>query len=147
MLLNRASQYAIKALVLLALQPKNATLMCRDLADTLHLPYPYLSKLMQQCVRRGLVGANRGRSGGYWLEESVAGMTMLDVVEAVNGERHTRECLLGLTECADENACVMHCEWKPLKEGLLALLKDQTLGELADAVRSGRCQLNDLVLN
>ena len=146
MLLTRASQYAIKALVMLAIQPRDSALMCRDLADTLNIPYPYLSKLMQQCARMGLVGASRGRSGGYWLEEAAEGMNMLELVEAVNGERTTRECLLGLKDCADDSACVMHCEWKPVKEGLFAVLKEQTLGELAEAVRQGRCQLSDLIL-
>lgn len=145
MILTRGSQYAIKALVMLALQPRDTALMCRDLADTLQIPYPYLSKLMQQCARLGLVGASRGRSGGYWLEDTAIGMSMLQLVEAINGERTTRECLLGLKDCADDSACVMHCEWKPVKEGLLALLQDQTLGELAAEVRTGDCKLNDLI--
>lgn len=145
MLFTRGNQYAIQALVLLAQQPRGVALMCRDLADTLHIPYPYLSKLMQQCAKLGLVGASRGRSGGYWLLDATGQMNILDIAVAINGERLVRECLLGLKECADDSACVMHCEWKPVKEGLFAALKDQTLGQLAEAVRQGSCRLGDLV--
>lgn len=144
MLFTRGNQYAIQALVMLALQPRESALMCRDLADSLHIPYPYLSKLMQQCAKLGLVGASRGRTGGYWLSESAAAMNIFELMVTINGERHTRECLLGLKECADESACVMHCEWKPVKEGMFALLRDQTLGQLAEAVRDGRCRLGEL---
>jgi Rrf2 family protein len=145
MLFTRGNQYAIQALVLLALQPKGEALMCRDLADALHIPYPYLSKLMQQCAKLGLVGASRGRRGGYWLEGGAGSLNILDLMVVINGERSTRECLLGLKECADDAACVMHCEWKPVKDGMFALLKDQTLGQLADGVRDGSCRLGDLL--
>lgn len=145
MLFTRGNQYAIQALVMLAMRPKGEALMCRDLAESLHIPYPYLSKLMQQCAKLGLVGASRGRSGGYWLLDVAGGMNILDLLVAINGERQTRECLLGLKECADDSACVMHCEWKPVKEGMFALLKDQTLGQLAGTVKDGSCQLGDWI--
>ena len=145
MLFTRGNQYAIQALVMLAMQPRDRASMCRELADTLQLPYPYLSKLMQQCAKLGLVGASRGRSSGYWLLDRAAGMTLFELIEAINGERHSRECLLGFKECADDTACVMHCEWKPVKEGMFALLKEQTLGQLAQAVQAGHCQADDLL--
>lgn len=145
MLFTRGNQYAIQALVVLALQPRDAALMCRELADSLRIPYPYLSKLMQQCARLGLVGASRGRRGGYWLEPGAGAMTILDLMAAINGERLDRECLLGLKDCADDSACVVHCEWKPVKDGMFALLKDQTLGQLAEAVREGSCRLGELL--
>lgn len=145
MLFTRGNQYAIQALVMLALHPRHESMMCRDLAEMLHIPYPYLSKLMQQCAKLGLVGASRGRSGGYWLEGVAERMNILDLVTAINGERLQRECLLGLKECADDSACVMHCEWKPVKEGMFDVLRNQTLGELAEAVRDGRCRLGEIV--
>lgn len=144
MLFTRGNQYAIQALVLLAMQPKGASLMCQDLATELHIPYPYLGKLMQQCAKLGLVGASRGRHGGYWLADATETMNILDLIETINGEWVTRECLLGLKECADDSACVMHCEWKPVKESMFALLREQSLGQLAGAVRDGRCRLHDL---
>jgi Rrf2 family protein len=147
MLFTRGNQYAIQALVMLAMQPEGRALMCRDLAESLNIPYPYLSKLMQQCAKLGLVGASRGRSGGYWLIGSTGGMNILDLIVAINGDWQARECLLGLKDCADESACVMHCEWKPVKEGMFTLLKDQTLGQLAAAVREERYRLGDLFAN
>jgi len=145
MLFTRGNQYAIQAMVVLAMQPKGQAQMCRDLAESLNIPYPYLSKLMQQCAKLGLIGASRGRSGGYWLEGNTGAMNILDLIVAINGDWQTRECLLGLKECEDDSACVMHCEWKPVKEGMFALLKDQTLNQLAEAVRTGRCRLGDLI--
>ena len=144
MLLSRGHQYALQALVKLALRPPGEALMCRELAEDLDLPYPYLSKLMQHCAHLGLVGASRGRSGGYWLGNGVEAMTVRDLYVALNGERKTRECLLGFKECGDETACVMHVEWKPLKEGVFELMASQTLAELAAAVREGRSRLGEV---
>jgi Rrf2 family transcriptional regulator, iron-sulfur cluster assembly transcription factor len=138
MLFTRGNQYAIQALVLLARQPSGVALMCRDMADLLQIPYPYLSKLMQECAKLGLIGSSRGRTGGYWSLDTTEAMTIIDIVATINGGRRGHDCLLGLKECADDSACVMHGEWKPLKEGMEALLRDQTLSQLAIADDAGR---------
>ena len=144
MIFSRSSQYAIQALVLLATEPPGSHVLCRTLAGRLGLPLPYLSKLMQEFSRRGIIGSSRGRQGGYYLVKPAGGVSLMEIITVVNGERATKECVLGLKECSDETACAVHCRWRPVKEKLFRLLEEQSLDKLVDAVRKGRCQLGSL---
>lgn len=144
MIFSRSSQYAIQALVLLATEPQGSHVLCRTLAKRLDLPLPYLSKLMQEFSRRGIVGSSRGRQGGYFMMRSPDQVSLMEVMTVIGGERATKECFLGFKECSDETACAMHCRWRPVKEKLFSLLQEQSLGKLVEAVKQGRCQLGAL---
>jgi len=144
MIFSRSSQYVIQALVLLASAPAGHHVLCRTLAARLQLPLPYLSKLMQEFSRRGIVGSARGRQGGYYMMKDAHQVSLMEVITVINGERATKECFLGLKECSDETACAMHCRWRPVKEKLFKLLEEQSLGKLVEAVKHGHCQLGTL---
>lgn len=144
MIFSRSSQYAIQALVLLASEPPGSHVLCRTLAERLDLPLPYLSKLMQEFSRRSIVGSTRGRQGGYFMMREASEINLLEVMTVVGGEKATKECFLGFKECSDETACAMHCNWRPVKEKLFGLLREQSLATLVEAVRKGRCQLEAL---
>ncbi len=146
MIFSRSSQYAIQALVLLASEPRGRHVLCRTLASRLGLPQPYLSKLLQEFVRRGVITSMRGRQGGFAMLKTAEEVSLMEIMTIIGGERATAECFLGFKACADESACAMHCNWRPVKENLFQLLREQSLGKLVDAVRDGRCQLGMLEL-
>lgn len=144
MIFSRSTQYAIQALVLLAGQPVGQYMQSRVLADRLQLPVAYLSKLMVRFAQAGLLDSSRGRTGGYRLRVNPTAISLKQVVEVISAGRVSRDCLLGLKTCSDDDACAMHCQWQPLKQRLLALLEEQNLSRLAQGVTSGRYRLEDL---
>lgn len=147
MIFSRSSQYAIQALILLASEPAGNPVLCRTLASRLDLPLPYLGKLMQELSRQGIVASTRGRQGGYTLLKASDQVSLMEVVTLIGGERATKECFLGFKECLDQTACAMHCNWRPVKERLFTLLREQSLAKLVEAVKLGRCQLGTLDLD
>jgi Rrf2 family transcriptional regulator, iron-sulfur cluster assembly transcription factor len=146
MIFSRSSQYAIQALVLLATRPAGSYVMCREMAGALGLPLPYLSKLMLQFARAGVVESSRGRLGGYRLGRSPRDLNLREILVIIGGERAMTECLLGFKECSDETACAMHCQWRPVKQVLFQLLEEQSVDQLAELVKTGRCRLGELSL-
>lgn len=144
MLFTRSTQYAIQALVLLATTPNGRPVMTRELAERLHVPTAYLSKLMNRFSRAGVLQSTRGRHGGYRLACDPSSLSLREVILIVRGEHALQECFLGLKTCSDETACAMHCRWQPIKQRVYALLAAQNLGLLAAALRSGRCRLGDI---
>jgi len=146
MIFSRSSQYAIQALVLLASEPRGRYVLCRTLATRLGLPLPYLSKLLQEFARRGVITSTRGRQGGYAMLKEADAVSLLEIMTILGGERAATECFLGFKECSDETACAMHRTWRPVKERLFKLLREQSLGKLVEAVRNGRCRLGSLCL-
>ncbi len=146
MIFSRSSQYAVQALVFLATRPAGTYVLCRQMATELTLPRPYLSKLMLQFARAGIVESSRGRLGGFRLGRSPEGLNLKEIISVTSGDRQMQECMLGFKDCSDETACAMHCEWRPVKQALCQLLEEQNVATLAQAVRDGRCQLRELNL-
>lgn len=133
MLLSRASQYTLQALIYLARQPPDQMIMVKEIAEALALPEFFLGKLIQAPVRAGWLVSARGHGGGIKLIADAANITLLDILQLTDGLRVTRECLLGLKACEDETACVMHCQWQPIKQELAEGLGSYTLAALASA--------------
>jgi len=86
MKLSRASAIAVFAVMLMAETDSPEPRQGRDLADELGVPPDSLLKVMQQLVRSGILSSSRGRAGGFRLARPPESITLLNVVEAVDGE-------------------------------------------------------------
>jgi Rrf2 family protein len=144
MILSRTSQYAIQALVYIATQPAGEPILSRRVAEYLGVPTAYLAKIMQSLCRGNLLYSYRGRQGGFCLREGGEKTDLMQIVSLIEGVGFTEDCVLGLKICSDETACPVHFKWKPIKEKIVALLHQQTLDQLAAAVRSGKYRIRDL---
>ena len=145
MLISRSAQYAIQALIYISLSKLKGPIVSREIAECLNVPVPYLSKIMQLLRQGGLVGACRGRQGGFFLNERPEKINLLRIMHVIEGARLTKDCLLGLKECSDDTACPLHHDkWKPLKSKIVAMLEEQNLFCLAETVRSGQYRLSDI---
>ena len=131
MILSRSKQYALLALIDLASRPPTEYVLSRDIAGRIRMPHAYLSKLLQSLAHSGLVESVRGRSGGYRLARPAGLISVREIMNLMDDGREERQCLLGLKTCRDEDACALHCHWRPVKEGVLDLLEKETLGHLA----------------
>lgn len=141
MFLARTTEYALQALVYLATAKEGKPVLNREIAWFLGVPAPYLSKILQQFAREGIVTSQRGRGGGYVLNPAALGTTIRQIVEIVEGDQAFAGCLLGLNVCDSASACPVHHTWSPIKASLLKLLERQTLGAMAEQVRSGRYRI------
>ncbi len=146
MLFSRTSQYAAQALIYLATQRRDRFVLTREIAAHLDIPSDYLGKIMGAMSRASLLTSVRGRKGGYALNEGAETTDMLQLLLLMEGSKYTQDCFLGLKTCGDETACPMHREWKPIKERIVALLREQNVGALADGVKRGDYRLADLPL-
>jgi Rrf2 family protein len=131
MILNRSTQYTLQVLLHLVAHPSGGPVLARELAEQLRLPQPYLAKLLQEPCRAGWLSSTRGRGGGFTLNPGTERLTLLDIVALTRGERSHRDCLLGFKACDDETACVLHCQWQPIKQEILGHFGHCTLAELA----------------
>ena len=86
MKLSRASAIAVFAVASMAKSGTEEPRQGRELADLLGVPADSLLKVLQQLVRSGILVSSRGRAGGFRLARSTDQITLLDVVEAVDGE-------------------------------------------------------------
>ncbi len=85
MRLSNAAQYAIRALVHMATRKDNALLISRAVALEEGIPDLYLMKVLRPLVTRGILRSIKGPNGGYSLARDPKEITLLDILEAVDG--------------------------------------------------------------
>jgi Rrf2 family protein len=92
MKLGDGVEWALHCATVLALVPADMAMPAANLAEFHGVPPAYLAKTLQALARAGIVESVPGRRGGYRLGRRAADVTMLDVVEAVEGREPSFRC-------------------------------------------------------
>lgn len=92
MRLPEGVEWALHSAWLLALVPDGGALPARRLAEFYDLPQPYLAKVLTSLVSAGLLDASSGPRGGFRLARAPAQISVLDVVEAMEGRTQVFRC-------------------------------------------------------
>lgn len=129
--LTKRGDYAIRSVVALAGIAGGARLSVRQLADAQAIPVRFLPQVMADLGRAGLVEAVPGRSGGYRLARPASEVTLLDVVEAVEGDVRRRACVLRGGACGLDGTCAVHTVFSDAQDDLLARLERATVASVA----------------
>ena len=119
--LSQTTGYAVHALVCLDERGGRATLI-REIAKRAGIPKPYLARIINDLTHQGLVAAKRGYRGGIALARPAGEISLLQVVEAIEGPDWIAPCLLGLDDCAAHRLCPAHVVWQRISKQLKAVL-------------------------
>jgi len=92
---SQTAEYALRAVVWLASRSERA-LNTRQISTATQVPAGYLSKVLQALARGGLVISTSGRGGGFLLARPPDSISVLDVINAVDGVQRIRQCPLGI---------------------------------------------------
>lgn len=102
-----------------------------DLAASIGTTAGFLSQAMTPLVSRGWVRSEPGPSGGYVSAKELADISVLDVIEAVEGPTDGGRCVLQDRPCSSAGTCALHVPWQKARAGLLDELGATTLAEIA----------------
>lgn len=127
------SEYALRALAGLACSANDETILTRTLSSIAGVPHGYLSKILGALTKAGILHSSPGRGGGYQLARAAEEIALIDVVELFDGIKSRPGCLFeGGRECSDENPCIVHEDWKAIREGYIEFLESKTIADIAD---------------
>jgi len=130
---SQTTQYALRAIVTLA-GSGDRVLTTTEIAERTQVPAGYLSKVLQNLGRAGLITAVRGLRGGYRLSRSADSICMLEVVNAVQPLGRIHTCPLGLPE--HTSLCPLHRRIDDAIASIEHQLENTTLHELIDPALS-----------
>jgi Rrf2 family transcriptional regulator, nitric oxide-sensitive transcriptional repressor len=133
-LLSEAGEYAVRAVVFMAWHP-GETHKTHEIAERIHAAPGYLVKILQRLARAGILSAARGSRGGFTLERAADGLTVLEVLAAVDPLQRIRRCPLGLEEHED-GLCPMHRRVDEALAAVEACFAGTFVGALRHAERS-----------
>lgn len=133
-LLRRESDYALRCLVRLARAPGGRIESARRLAQAEHIPEFLLKKTLQKLARAGIVKATLGAHGGFQLRLPSEEVTVLMVVEAVQGPVVVNRCFLTKASCPNQSRCCLRAKLVQAQEGLKDQLSCTTIRDLTETV-------------
>jgi Rrf2 family protein len=108
-MLSNPSKYAIKAMNFLVVHSSEANkIQVKEIASATHVPKPFLSKILQQLVSKGLVCSTKGRNGGFYLTPAQLNTSVLDIILEIEGKDRFQQCALNFENCDAQNPCLIH---------------------------------------
>jgi len=128
MIFSTATGYALQALA--ALPDDGSFCLAKNISEELHLPGPYLAKILQTLVQGGLLESVRGPRGGFRLARPAQFVTVGEVLEVVEGPAALDGCLMGFPACGPENPCPLHVLWSEVKAQIDVSLAQSTIQDL-----------------
>lgn len=130
MRLTARSEYGVLALIDIACRHGEGPVSARGIAERQAIPAKFLEQLFVSLRKAGLVTAVRGAHGGFELSRDPEEITVLDVVEALEGPLRPTTCEAD-GPCGRSGACAAGALWSNATDALRGVLSHTTLAELA----------------
>jgi Rrf2 family protein len=130
MQITRQADYAIRAVRYLAKQGINTRSATSIVAKEMKIPPSFLAKIISQLSIAGLLHTSRGARGGVTLAREPGEISMLDVVEAIDGPILLNECVGDPANCDFSQDCMAHPIWVEVQESLVKRLRETTFDQL-----------------
>lgn len=129
MRITNQSEYAIRAIVEISKDPQ-AVYTPASLYEKIEVPKIFLAKILQKLAKKGILSSSRGTKGGFRLGKKLEEITILDIVEAVDGKFELNKCLLDSYDCSRKPRCPVHPIWAEAQETLKKVLSQKSFADI-----------------
>jgi len=89
--------------------------MVDEISQAKSIPRSFLAKIMQKLTKAGIVNSFRGVKGGFRLARKPEQVSLLDVIEAIEGPTAMSRCAIEASACNLSAACAVHPVWVNLR--------------------------------
>ena len=126
---SRLTDYATVVMTCIAAHPDDV-LSAVQIAEETHLELPTVSKLLKALGHADLVESFRGVNGGYRLARPASGISLAEIVEALEGPIGMTECSVAEGQCDRESQCGVRGSWQRINSVLDNTLRAVSLAEM-----------------
>ncbi|MFT4248205.1 MAG: SUF system Fe-S cluster assembly regulator [Pseudomonas sp.] len=126
---TKLTDYATVVLTVLASHPGDV-LSATELAEHAGLEPPTVSKLLKPLAQAGLVEGLRGVRGGYRLARAAGGISLIEIVEAMEGPLAITECSQDHGQCGIAHQCGVRSNWRLINDVVADALRGVTLAQM-----------------
>jgi Rrf2 family protein len=135
MRINTRVRYAIRMMADMAKHGHGDPVALHDIAARQNLPKMYLSQLTAPLKRAKLINSIWGNRGGYVLNRPASEISLLDIIEAVEGPVALLDCVLDSGACERSDFCECIGVWRTINETIVATLEHYSLADLVSKIR------------
>lgn len=142
-MLSNTSKYAIRAVIYLALNGnKDSKIGIKQISKDLEIPTPFLGKILQSLAKHKLLASTKGPHGGFSLGKSAYDISLMDIVEIIDGLDSFNMCVLGLKTCTESHTfCPVHSSYSGIREQLKNLFQSENIGILVEKIKTSQNQI------
>ncbi|MDP4207470.1 MAG: Rrf2 family transcriptional regulator [Bacteroidota bacterium] len=136
-MLSNTSKYAIRAVIYLAVKSNGESKIgIKQISKDLDIPTPFLGKILQSLAKHKMLSSTKGPHGGFGLGKNPYEISLMDIVEVIDGLDSFNSCVLGLKSCTDDDQhCPIHRSYGAIREQLKTLFETENIGDLADHIK------------
>lgn len=129
MIFSRKSDYGLRALMYLADRQTKGPVTLAEVAERLRIPKAFLSKILQQLARKGVVRSLKGPSGGFVLAVEPAELTIYEIISEIDGPMRVFECFASEADCSLFGDCLLSNVFEQVEGEIGRVLSKYTLAD------------------
>ncbi len=137
-MLSNTSKYAIRAVIFLALYatPEKKKGL-KEISGELGIPSPFLGKILQVLSKQQILDSTKGPNGGFTLKKPALDISVMEIVEIIDGTDVFNQCLIRTSPCSKENPCSLHDKVTGYRSGIRSTLQTESIADLVSELRKG----------
>jgi Rrf2 family protein len=129
MQITHQADYAVRTILFLTRLEPNQRVPTSEIARFNHIPPSFLTKIISQLSIAGLIHTSRGARGGVWLAHAPQDISLLDVLEAIDGTLALNQCVQDPANCRFSADCLIHRFWMETCADMLSKLRETTFDQ------------------
>jgi Rrf2 family protein len=139
MQITRAGEYGVLGLLNLARRVPGEVAMIDEVSSQERIPRSFLAKIFQNLAKAGLIRSNRGVGGGFVLLKKPSEITVLQVIEAIEGQIAFQRCMTETEECGHGgDGCALCGLFEQAQDQVKDVFAKTTLADLLKSTETAR---------
>lgn len=131
--LSKMADYGTVVLTAMVREPDRSR-SAAEIAATVRVPVPTVSKILKILARGGLVTSLRGAKGGYLLSRPADRISMAEIIHVMDGPIGMTECSVTPGLCIQETGCAVRANWQRINTAVIGVLQGITLDQMVQPV-------------
>jgi len=139
-MLSATCKYGIRAVIFIASRPEQKIYTgLREIAEKLNIPQPYLAKILQILSKKKILNSSKGPHGGFTLMVPAAELSMMDIIDAIDGRDFFDSCYITGEKCnfdqPDRGVCILHNDLRKEKMRLESFFSSKSIEACAQQLK------------
>lgn len=140
---SKSTQYALRAVIYLSkYSSEENKVRLEDISKAIDSPTSFTAKIMQQITGRSdFISSITGPNGGFYMSKKSKQLPLIELLKILNEDAVLSNCILGLSECSEENPCPLHEMYRRIKPDIIKMFTQKSLGDLVNDFPDGQIHL------
>jgi Rrf2 family transcriptional regulator, iron-sulfur cluster assembly transcription factor len=136
---SKATEYALRATIYIAQVGTEENKIGIDkISKAIDSPRSFTAKILQALKKDNkIIHSVSGPNGGFYMTERSKKLPVRAILEMMGEDAVLEKCVLGLKKCSEVTPCPMHQQYKIIKQQIIRLFENKTIGQLAEDIKGG----------